>query len=80
MEIIRDTGSCDRSALYVDGKLRICGDHYLIEDEISNIFNIIEQDSDDFLNSKDEPYLTLTELIEKANLLLAKEEEESRNL
>jgi len=53
------------SALYVDGDLRIVGDSYLIDEEISTIYGVEEIDSDVFLrggNTREDVAKTLDEV------------------
>ena len=60
MELVRYVGAVDWSALYVDGALDIVGDHYLIDERISQLFKVDERHSNDFLrggnNAADVPH------------------------
>lgn len=46
-------GSEDWSALYVDGKLVLANDHYLIDERIRQIFNVETIQSDSFMRGGD---------------------------
>lgn len=46
---VRYSGSDDWSALYIDGKLDRVGDHYLIDERISQLLGVEDISSDDFL-------------------------------
>ncbi len=64
-KLVRYTGDDDWSALYVDGKLEVAGDHYNIEDAISDIVGVEEIHSEDFLqggNSYDDVAKSLDEI------------------
>lgn len=49
MQIVRYSGSSDWSALYVGGNLVRVGDHYLIDEKISEILGVEIEHSDDFM-------------------------------
>lgn len=58
-------GSEDWSALYVDGKLEVIGDHYWVQEKLIQILSVEVYSSDDFLrggNSRKEAAQTLEEL------------------
>jgi hypothetical protein len=46
-------GFDDWSALYVNGKLTLVGDHYLIDEKIRQIFNVETIQSDSFMRGGD---------------------------
>jgi hypothetical protein len=46
-------GSEDWSALYVNGKLALVSDHYLIDEKIRQIFNVETIQSDSFMRGGD---------------------------
>jgi hypothetical protein len=48
MDVVRYTGE-EWSALYVDGKLDIVGDSYLIDDRISELFGVTEYQDESFM-------------------------------
>jgi hypothetical protein len=65
MNLTRYTGSNEWSALYVDGKLDIVGDHYLIDDRIMVLTGVEEIPSEDFMrggNSRQDVAPTLDAL------------------
>lgn len=49
MEVVRHRGDKEWSALYVDGKLAVVGDHYHADEKIAELLGVIEVQSDDFL-------------------------------
>lgn len=49
MELVRYGGTEDWSALYIDGELDIVGDHYLIDERISELAGVTRRDSDSFM-------------------------------
>jgi hypothetical protein len=53
MNLVRYTGTGEWSALYVDGILDRVGDHYIIDDRISELTGVEEVQSDDFLRGGD---------------------------
>lgn len=52
MHVVRYQGNGDWSALYVDGKLVQVGDHYLIDEKISELLGVTVEYSDDFLQGQ----------------------------
>lgn len=70
---VRYSGGGDWSALYIDGKLELANDHYLIDDRISQILGVTEISSDDFELSNGEIAQTLDEICE-ANSKAARDE------
>lgn len=52
MHVVRYQGNGDWSALYVDGKLVRVGDHYLIDEKISELLGVTVEYSDDFLQGQ----------------------------
>ena len=49
MELVRYDGTEEWSALYIDGKLDIVGDHYLIDERISELAGVTTRNSDSFM-------------------------------
>lgn len=49
MQVVRYSGENDWSALYVDGKLERVGDHYLIDERISELLGVELEQNDDFM-------------------------------
>lgn len=67
MDIVRYTSDGEWSALYVDGGLDRVGDHYMIDERISKLTEIITIYSDAFFlngDSREDVAKTLKEVIE----------------
>lgn len=56
MDLVRYSGSDDWSALYIDGKLDMVGDHYLIDERISSLMKVTVIDSDSFMLGRNFEY------------------------
>lgn len=67
-------GNSEWSALYVDGKLDVVGDHYLSEDRIREIFDVQVIYSDEFLQGGDARGNCLPTLDEVWRAIEAKED------
>ena len=76
MKIVRYSGSDDWSALYIDGKLDRVGDHYMIDERISEIVGVETIYSDDFLrggDSRDDVAETTEQITEYGDLKAERE-------
>lgn len=82
MELIRYQGSDDWSALYIDGKLDRVGDHYLVDERISEIAGVMNVYSDDFLRGGDsrDDVAETTEQINEYGALRAERENRASEL
>jgi polysaccharide deacetylase 2 family uncharacterized protein YibQ len=65
MQLTHYSGSSEWSALYVDGKLDRVGDHYTVDERISDLTGVTVVSSDDFLrggNSREDVAQTLEDI------------------
>ena len=76
MDLVRYTGSDDWSALYVDGKLDRIGDHYLIDERISELTGVTDYSSDDFLQGGDDRD-SAAQTLEELNAWVARDKAET---
>lgn len=83
MQLVRYEGTGEWSALYVDGKLDKVGDHYLIEERISELAGVTCIQSDDFLrggDTREDVAPTLEALEQHSSQLSDAEESKERRI
>ena len=78
--LVRYEGSGEWSALYVDGRLDVYGDHYLIEERISELCGVETIQSDSFMMGNEHIPATSLGEVDAYESLAANAEAEAERL